>query len=62
MITEEQIKRTLPEWLTFFSLPFIIQAAVDHFPSKKTAYIVVIPSMCIIYLLLKWEANRYETH
>ena len=52
-------KKNMPELLTFIILAIGIQAAVDYFSDKRMAFIVI-PIVCIIYVLLKWEASRHE--
>ena len=54
------LKKSFPELLTFIMLAIGIQTAVDYFPDKRMAFIVI-PIVCIIYVLLKLEAKRHET-
>ena len=53
-------KKSMPELITFIILAVGVQAAVDYFPDKRMAFIVI-PIVCIIYVLLKLEAKRHET-
>jgi hypothetical protein len=58
-MNEASVKKFLPEILAFLMLIAGVPYAVNIAPDKITA-MLLIPAVCVVYLLMKWEVKRDE--
>lgn len=54
---ETKLRKYLPEIIALLLITFGAPAAVQFAPDKRTA-LIIIPIVCILYILMKWEAMR----